>query len=396
MNKKVVFLLIIALTTLTPQITPSTGLAFSFVEYRFYIDKPTIISYPEMKFSFVNSGSDSIQVNCSYNYVSGLNITVNLTWTSITISPDSRIENNYAINVKDTFNTTALIQITCMQKSLGQKDNPVASGGVIINWVTYYSENDGSLLNLQIVDQSNKLRNSSVSIFYKKDNTVGWSPIKQFNDSRFDGYLPNGKYQIIAIDLQSGIVGEIQFDLTENLQTKVVLELIGFNQFLPLISNKRLGLNFTINNYLETIYEVKIYAILTDSQNQFVSETQMEERTELEKATGLEFVTWFNLFDWKNDNYTITGYIFSQNVNIAKKSTEIRPDEELYKTKTEKNNVQNIDLFRVVLIALIFIFSSIYVGTIIKRKKNQILCTNCSRPNLGNASFCSSCGSNIK
>lgn len=298
------------------------GFGVSANQYWFFIQEPSTIDFPEMFFSVNNDESYAIQVNCTFERIEGINVSVKFQWQSITLEAKAKQSNHYSIHVYDSFNVTFPVRIFCKAKPLdnssGQK---VIPGVIVLNQITYYSDKTGYYLDLQVLDQSGLSRQASVTMNHKYNESVGYTPMKQINTSRIQGYFPQGWYQIIAVDLETSIVAERQFQLNNDSTIILELKLVGFSQFDIITDNKNhVGVNTTINNFVEMLYDVEIYAELyLEGELLSVSDSKDKILPLFPQTKNYGIKTWFEFEDWEVAEYVVIGKIYSANQFIASK-----------------------------------------------------------------------------
>jgi hypothetical protein len=313
------------------------GFGVSANQYWFFIQEPSTIDFPEMFFSVMNDESFSIQVNCTYERIEGINVSVGFQWESIILEANAKRSNRYSISVYDSFNVTFPVRIFCTAKPLdnssGQK---VIPGVIVLNQITYYSDKTGYHLALQVMDQSSLPREATIIMNHKYNDSVGYTPIKKVNASNIQGYFPQGWYQVIAIDLETSIVAETQFYFDNDTIIFLELQLVGFSQFELISDNKNhVGVNATINNFVEMLYDVEIYAELyLDGELLSVSDSKDKILPLFPEITDYGIKTWFNFEDWEITEYVVIGKIYSANQFIASKFkilpiNEVPPENQL-------------------------------------------------------------------
>jgi len=366
----------------------ATATTYSFPEYYFYIDAPTTISYPEMKFSIISGGLPS-NISCWQREIEGLNINVTLEWYDRPFAANERVENHYAIHVGETFAITTPVKIACQET---YADGNLAAGGTVTNWVTYISEESGSFLDLNIIDQSGRLRNSTVYIQHRVNNSMPWTPIKTFNGSGLNILLPNGLYQVLAKDIDSSIAGEIIFELNSDISVNVELELVGFSSFKLLNSRGILEIEMLINNYVGVLTNVSIFGELY-FEGKLFQVTNYVRLSEFSKTEDFMLTIGFPVFEWKTGNYTVIGHIYAGEVSIAEREARFS-----YETPPPSDEDRTWIIY-----ALIIAIIGISIPTIIFIKQRyqdelevdeRVLerCNSCNTENMAPFVYCSDCG----
>jgi len=348
-------------------ITPVDALHFTSSSLWFYIDEPGIIDYPEMEFNVGNDGEETLRVNCSYQEVEGINITVHFDWETITLNGSEWATNRYWIEANITFAVTHIVVIKITQQFEDSDDQQIGVGGNVINRITFYSGDSGALLDLDIVDQSGSPRISIIDIYYKQNTSLSWSPIRTVNGTGFNGYLPLGYYLVQATDNETGIFGESKFEVWNDTTQDVILRLVGFDIFMYKLDNKsRLSVYCTVDNRVGTISGVKIYGELYFEGN-LIETSNVEEKQEFDPIEGLELTLAFGSIDWRIGNYSIVGIIKSFETMVA--TTHLNFDVPELPDKPATFDPINVLLFGG-LLAIVFTFT---VRELNNRKKLKLL-----------------------
>jgi hypothetical protein len=328
-KKNYIFILIFLTSFLFLESTkPSKGIEFSCSKFNFFVNEPSLIDYPEMTFTVKNNQDDSVIISCDYSSVEGINLTVYFEWQEITLDVGEQVLNHYSIEINSTLSVTIPVRMNIRHRPVGSNTSQSTGGGIITNYITFYTDDDGALLDLNIVDQANTPRNASVILYYRENITVCWTPIKQFNDTRLSGVFPLGKYFVQAYDTKTGIYGEKFFDLTENSIVSVSLKLVGFSKFKliyfdsgnkDLPNTKTVGVECSIYNYIEVINSVEIYISLYEDGNHIL-DSPIDKRSEFVYTTSYETSLYLQPYDYQNAKYTVHGYILAGGVLIAERS----------------------------------------------------------------------------
>jgi len=312
------------------QITPVTGFGISYEEFHFFVSEPKTLAFEEMKFTVVNHESEAMIVNVSYDPIQGVNVSVDLGWKSIILEPGSSAINRYKIRVYEQFNITFLVEISAIgflqDRSAGQK---IIGGGIVTNYVTYFSNETAHFMDLNIVDQANRPRNADVMVYHKSNDSPVFTPMKKFNSSRIAGYFPVGWYRIFARDLEySHIFVEEQFYLDNSSKIFLTLKMVGFIRFEPISDDKNhLGINLTITNLIDELYEVEIFAeLFLNGKKLDTTFSKGNLIPVLHKVTNHPMKIWFNYQDWEYARYEVIGYIYSLNQLIATKRKYVQLD----------------------------------------------------------------------
>lgn len=326
--------MVILFSLFTPilTITPVQAIEFSYTKFWFFIDDTGVIDFPEMTFSVRNTQEESVELICSYETIEGVNITVGFDWQRMNLTAGEKATNHYTLNVSTKFSATFYMRIFIRQKPAGSPDSQMTTGGIVINRITYYSEQDGALLDLRIVDQSDAPHEAVIDLEYQLNSSMTFTPIRRFNGTSFYGILPKGTYHLRASDLDSDIFADQTFDLHEEMNLTVTLELVGFNQFNPIeIEDDRkgysiLGVNCSINNFVGPLENLDVYAELY-FKDERISTTEPFSISELERTPSFRFQVWFGTIKWQRGGaYRIRGLIESGNLLIAEEwSDEINP-----------------------------------------------------------------------
>jgi hypothetical protein len=301
-------------------ISPVSAFSISYPEFYFFITEPTIIDYEELFFSVANTQDESLLIQCGYDKILGINVSVEFTWDSTILEAGKSVSNRYKIIVNEALSTTFPVEISCIAYSLNNETgNKLVAGAVVVNRIEYYSETEGYFLNLNIIDQSGKPLLADIRMYHKINTSYPYSPIGRYNDSNIQGYFPRGWYLIQAEHIETGIDGSEQFFLGNDSNFDVELALVGFRYFEPIDDGKNhLGINATINNYVDMLYEVEIFATLYKDGKQ-LDETNKDYWQEFPRVVDHKIKFWFSYEDWEIGEYEIVGYIYSSGEEIASK-----------------------------------------------------------------------------
>lgn len=301
-------------------ITPVSAIGITANSYYFFIDEPTTIDFEELIFYVKNTESEPIEVRCGYDVIEGINVSVELDWTSIVLEPQKSISNHFIIHVGESFNITFPVQISVVGYSLNNETgNKLVGAAIVTNFISYYSEQTGYFLDLRIIDQSGRPRIADIKLEHKFNTSYPYTPIKRVNSSTLSGYFPKGYYSILARDLETGRTGAEQFYLGNDSIIDVEIQLVGFGYFEPMgDSRNHLGINATINNYVSTLYEIEIFAeLFLDGVK--IDETNKDYWQEFPQVSDHRIKLWFSFDEWKAADYEIFGYIYSMGEKIAEK-----------------------------------------------------------------------------
>ncbi len=368
-----VFFLFLSPLTLFIHPTPARAFGFSYTRYWFFIEDTGIIDYPEMDFTIINVQDYPIEVVCNYQRIEGISIDLYLEWKIAYLSVGESLTNRYWLNVTGRFTVTFILEIYIQQRPSKIEGSQLTTGGIVVNKVSFYSESGGSLLDLRIVDQSDTPREATVLLRYSMNDTMPYTPIKQFNGSRFYGVLPRGDYEVYATDIETRIFGRASFSLTENNQLeKVIITLIGFKRFkLELVGV--LGLNTTIDNHVGELENVAIYASLYDVADRStpITRSVILNYTSFPSTINKEVTIWFNKIDFDIEKqYIVQGFITVSGVLAARRWSE------KFNINQPKEDPLPFITFERVLLIILISGIVIYVGVkeYQKRKqKNEVL-----------------------
>lgn len=302
-------------------IIPVQAIGVGYSEYWFFISETGIIDFPEMAFSVHNTQDEPVAILCSYETIEGVDINITFDWQRIDLAVNEKAYNHYSINISSKFSATFYMRIYVSQKPAGSADSQLAAGGIVVNRITYYSETDGALLDLQIMDQSDAPHEAVVDLEYQVNSSMPFTPIKHFNGTSFYGILPKGRYHLRASDLDSDVFAETTFDLYNETKLTAVLRLVGFNQFSPMEIVERkgysnLGVNCSVNNFVGLLENLEIYAELY-FEGEKISTTEPFTISELDRTPAFRFSIWFSPLKWQRGVYQIKGLIESGNQLIA-------------------------------------------------------------------------------
>jgi len=315
----IILLIVIPITGLSlSNSTESSALELVCTEFWFYCSEPTVLEFPTMVFSVRNTELHPIKVICSQEIIEGFNISIATEWETIILDPYESRENRYSIMINETLSTEYEVRIIISQCATSDNETQATVSAIVLNHIVFYSELEGSLLNLQIEDQSGKPRNATISIKYKQDSTKPWTPIKLVNATSYVGYLPDGIYLVQAVDLDTNIYAEKEFYLTEDTTVYLELKLVGIS--FRLLTGDRLGLNMTVNNYVGTIEDVTIYAELY-YEGFLVGTSQKYYAEYFHYTTGFRIAVWFSPYKWETGQYSVTAIIKAHSDTIVSVSS---------------------------------------------------------------------------
>lgn len=336
MKKSTIICLVILFSLFTPilSIIPVKGITFTYTQYWFYIDQPGVIDYKDMQFTVKNNQPNPREIVCTYQKVEGIDIDVIFDWTRINLTVGETAINKYKINVTGELSVIFNLKIFLHEKPLGSSDSQLLSGGIMINKVVFYSSTAGSLLTLKITDQAERPREAEVTIKYSLNDSMPYTPIKEFNGSQFYGVLPYGDYRVYAYDIgEPTIYAEQDFVLNDTEHNMTVkLDLVGFGIF-KLIPRGTVGVETTIFNHVGELESVKIYAELYyDDTHELLEATNPIKISPLPKSVNQKITMWFQYLDWTpNRKYIVRGVIEAGELPIAYRWSEkfdIIPTEE--------------------------------------------------------------------
>lgn len=301
-------------------ITPVSAIGITANSYYFFIDEPTTIDFEELIFYVKNTENEPIEVKCGYDVIEGINVSVELDWTSIIIEPQKSIANHFIIHVGESFNITFPVQISVVGYSLNNETgNKLIGAAIVTNFINYYSEESGYYMDLRIVDQSGRPRIADIKLEHKFNTSYPYTPIKRINASTLTGYFPKGWYSILARDSETGRTGAKQFYLGNDSIIDVEIQLVGFSYFEPIgDSRNHLGINATINNFVSMLYEVEIFAELF-LNGEKLDETNKDYWQEFPQVSNHRIKLWFSFDEWMEADYEIFAYIYSMGEKIAEK-----------------------------------------------------------------------------
>jgi len=311
--------------------TPVKAIQFTANNYWYFVDEPTTIDFPDMKFTVINDLDVDVQVNVSFMTVEGVDLEVFFEWDSVILGVEESKTNHYAIKINSSLAVTVNVQMLIKQKPLISGEQIVSTGGIVVNRVTFYTQEEGALLDLHIVDQSGWPRNATIDIQYRMNQSLSWSPIKNMVGLGYTGYLPKGFYFIRARDFENpNIYAEKTFEMTNDTTVSLALQLVGFKIFQVLFTKVQFedqniticGLNVTINNHVGTLEEVKIYAEMYENKT-LIQSTLPSEYSEFPKTENFQVSLWFAPINWQNaTNYVVRGIIQSRDLIIATKEKD--------------------------------------------------------------------------
>ena len=355
--------LFFSLLSLAPvSASTGTGIRFSYRDFWFYVSEPTTLDFPSMLFAVQNPSLDPITVVCSYEQIDGFDFNLSFEWTEYQLAPHERKENHYRITVNSTLAVTHLIQILLFTKiSASNGSSGLLPGGVIHNKITYYTEETGALLSLNVFDQSLRPRDSTIYINHKGPASTAWTPLRIVNGTHYQGFLPVGSYQVQAYDQETGIYAEELFTLTNETAVDLILQLVGI-KIGKLYSYHRYGLlniqfNLTISNYVEAFEYVEIRTGIYNRLNErldYVINPQLS----LPKVTNFKLLTEFKGLKLNAGAYQIIAQIVTTNNLVL---AETRQDVS-YTPPTEPNTTIQV---------LVLFAGALFVGVVMWGTKPQ-------------------------
>lgn len=368
LKRNSIILLVFLFSLFTPftQITQVSGITFTYTPYWFYIDQQGVIDYEDMSFTVQNKLSEPVEIVCTFKEIEGVNIDVIFDWTRINIPAKETVINHYKINVIGEYSTIFNLEINLEERLEGSSDSQLIGAGTIINKVAFYSDSKGSLLDLKIANQADTPREASVLILYSHNDSMPYSPIKEFNGSSFYGVLPYGDYMVKAYDIDSNIYAEEKFVLnTTEHNVTVNLALVGFGKFkLSLVGV--IGIEATIFNHVGEIEEVEIYGELyLKDNNQLVETSKSWTISPLPKTTNQELTLWFEYNSWiPKEKYVVRGVIVAGGVPIAYRLSDD------FDIKSSGGGVAPLRLETVLLVGVVVAFVGYFIY--IQRGKQKI------------------------
>lgn len=320
MRNKTCFFLLLSFSFLFVHfnVTSVTAIETSYQQFRFYVSEPVILDYEDMEFKVRNTGYEPVRVNCTFKPIEGINVSVSMEWeTAILLAGETKYD-RYVIHVNETYASSFIISISVAGYSLDNNtDGSRVIGGVtVVNEITYFSGDRGHRLDLSLRDQSGRPRISEVIMYHRLGEAMQWTPIKVFNGSHIDVYLPEGYYQVLARDNLTGITADTIFYLDDDAVKVLLLELVGIRLDQPVFAGSSMGVNATINNYVETLFDVEIYAELYLDE-ELLAVTNKDRRAVFDKSIGYEITLWFAPREWVTGNYTVKGNLYSMGEHIA-------------------------------------------------------------------------------
>jgi len=315
-------LVALAISIFLPVFTSSPVSAFSitYTPFWFSISEPTTITHPDMSFKVYNFGSEPTKINVTLVVPENLNISALFEWNTIILQPSETRSNAYSLSVNSSLSVTAKIILRVLQLPTNTSDNQILSSATVINYITYYSEASGSILQINIVDQSGTPMYASVDIRYKFNESFAWTPIETFNGTSFEGLFPVGEYYIRAIDHESGRIGTKTFELVNNSQIDVVISLIVFRTFTVLFEGKQddetddillinsIGFDAYIDNYVAIDSGVEIYGELF-LNGEVIEETNKDYHQLFGTISMYRTQLWFPERNYPTGEYMVKAYI---------------------------------------------------------------------------------------
>jgi len=315
----VIYLLAISLP-LFP-FSPVSAISISYTPFWFSISEPTTISHPDMSFKVFNLGSEPARITVSCLVPENLNISAHFQWSTIILNASGSVSNAYSLTVNSTLSVTTKVIFRVLQLPVNTSDNQILSSATVVNYITYYSQSTGSILKINIIDQSGTPVDAFVDIKYRINDSFAWTPIKTFNGSSNEGLYPLGYYYIRAIDQKSGRIGEKTFELTNNTEIDVQISMIVFRSFIVLIEGEqddqnkdillinRIGFEAYIDNYVQVESGVEIYGELF-LNGKSIEETNRDYHQGLDQISMYKLKLWFSERYYPTGEYTVKAYIF--------------------------------------------------------------------------------------
>jgi len=182
--------------------------------------------------------------------------------------------------------------------------NVLISGAAATAIFTINANVNASRLEIQTTDQGGKERISNLEIRYSTDISQGYNIFKTFSDIKyFNDIVPNGYYDIIATDHETGIQERLQLELFNDsfFQLKFkIISFLPFSIFSPRNPQGNMIINYTVINEYIQLDQVTIILTVTKN-NQTIGEiTDPIER----------FDTNISNYIFQTGEYYITGKIY--------------------------------------------------------------------------------------
>lgn len=316
-----VCLIALSLPVISPYLilSPVNALEFTAQEFWFFVNSPQTINYTEMIFSVRNTEDHAIRINCSFNEIEGIDLTVFFRWSSIILEPEQKEINRYAIKISYTLASTIDLEIEITQQAENVSGAQATVSGSVINHISFYSDTAGSLLDFRVVDQILTPRNASVLLSYRVNNSYSWTPIKKFNGTSLYGVFPLGFYHALAVDLETGVRGELTFELWRNESLQYLkLPLIDF--YINILGGDFVAVEFVISNHKGELPDLSLFAEVRDNSG-LVYTTDKITFEPFGKVINQKVFLPID-FNFKNKEYVIVGKLESLGFILATNSQE--------------------------------------------------------------------------
>ncbi|KKN68175.1 hypothetical protein LCGC14_0454000 [marine sediment metagenome] len=178
------------------------------------------------------------------------NFTIEWNEKSVWLPPNAtfRFVPNIIFEVDLSYNYTIHFIFEATQE-INHQDIHYASRGDITTF-NILTIKDGHAFTLRTTDQANYQRLSQINIKYGGNYSQGynWQTIRTMRQSYYSSIFQAGWYEIIAVDIKTGLSKQEIFRLTESKELNIVYEIIKFSS---LVINKPDSVNSPLNFYFE-------------------------------------------------------------------------------------------------------------------------------------------------
>lgn len=302
----------------------AVALEFNANEFWFFLDEDMQCDYPDMVFSVKNNNDIPAVIKCSYQQLTGDGVSINVLfeWSSKELTPGEAATNHYSIIAASNYSVTAEVEIRITETVESTGGNTLVSGGGFSNKITFYGEEEAALLDLKINDQSDKPREVLIDLKFRPEAGLQFTSIMIVNSSSLEDYFPLGEYLLHVTDLSSGVDHTELFNLSGDLIKTIKLQLIGFKSLDLINAGKAVGVNASIFNHVEPLSGITLKADLYREGELIVTSGDYS-FPGLPVITSFDIVIWFPAVELKSGQYTVKGYLYSQNQLVATSEQQI-------------------------------------------------------------------------
>jgi hypothetical protein len=231
------------------------------------------------------------------------------------VEPNQTVRFYPSVTVKTNLSFDYLLHFIFVAEVEGQGNTIVYSAGA----TAIFSVNapiPATRLEIFLLDQGTRSRNSYLEIFYSADKPEGYSPFRTFANIRyFNDIVPQGFYYIEAKDLETNITETRHIELRNKTTLEIRFEIIAFLPYqivAPRLNKDPLIVNYTVVNRYKILDAVTI-RVQVKQGNRTVPNGESHEF--LEKFFTETFHRQLNISGvvWVTDDYSIQGLIYVYN-----------------------------------------------------------------------------------